>query len=482
MTDYLSKFLPFMFPPFLGSSALLSPRRILLQRSDRLGDVILTMPTIAMLHDRFPDAEIHMMTSAIGHKVMAGHPLLQRVWVVDRYERSPHVMADWVTQIREMAYDVSITLCGEPCMARLAKRAGIPVRIGDGSNLLQRHWYTHTIWQNSHDYTRHQSELNQDFLLPLGIAPHFNTWGFYPITHRYDALDTWRHDGPDQPIAYLFLTTGGSNVPIPDRLISPLITLLQRKGYRVVLDGDRERPEWPTTSGVLNVTGQTQLSDVMAIIHQVELVVAGDTGPTHMASMMGRPSVVFTSRKVNPPTRWGSLSPYQAYVRHDYPCDYDCRKMCHPDVCFQAIGVSDFEQAIARVETQQTTRRPLSMAAIKHLHVLQSLRCLIWRPHTMAPTVEEATDEWPMVVYWGGPGWRWGAWQQFKQVMMRYNINVVMGPVPWWMKGVLHVWMGTIRGENPPLVIRTDATGVSRSVIVQRVMQAVARVSEGGAP
>jgi len=451
-----------------------TPRRILLQRSDRLGDVILTMPTIATLHDRFPEAEIHMMTSAIGHTVMAGHPLIRHVWVVDRYQPTSRLLSEWLPSVRAMQYDVSVTLCGEPGMAQLAKQAGIPIRIGDGSNLLHRRWYTHTIWQNTHDYTRHQSELNQDFLRPLGIQPEFKSWGFYPVDHGYPVFEAWRDLDPHRPIAYLFLSTGGSNVPIPDRLIPDLMAWLQRKGYRVVVDGDRERSEWPTSSDRLNVTGQTHLSDVMAMIQQAALVVAGDTGPTHMASMMGRPSVVFTSRKINPPTRWGSLSPYQAYVRKDYPCPYDCRKGCHPDVCFQSIGVSDFEHALARIETQQTTHQPLSMTAIKQLHVLQSLRCWVWTDGVIDPTVEEATDEVPMVVYWGGPRWPWGVWGQIKKVMMVYNINVVMGPVPWWIKGVLHVWVGTIRGEIPPLVIRTQDVALSRSSLLNLVMRAYA--------
>ena len=57
--------------------------KILIQRADRLGDVILSTPVIETLKQKFPNCELHVLTSKIGSEYLKQHPLVNKVIVVD---------------------------------------------------------------------------------------------------------------------------------------------------------------------------------------------------------------------------------------------------------------------------------------------------------------------------------------------------------------------------------------------------------------
>jgi ADP-heptose:LPS heptosyltransferase len=51
---------------------------------------------------------------------------------------------------------------------------------------------------------------------------------------------------------------------------------------------ERENPE----AGILNLTGRTNLLDLVALFQRSDLVVGGDTGPLHLAAATGKPKVL----------------------------------------------------------------------------------------------------------------------------------------------------------------------------------------------
>ena len=54
-------------------------RKILVLRLDLLGDVLLSMPAVEALHERYPDAEIWMMTLPYTADIPARYPFVTRV-------------------------------------------------------------------------------------------------------------------------------------------------------------------------------------------------------------------------------------------------------------------------------------------------------------------------------------------------------------------------------------------------------------------
>ena len=78
-----------------------------------------------------------------------------------------------------------------------------------------------------------------------------------------------------------------------------LTALLLADGWRVVVTGTlRERPpleDWlaglSSSSGLVDAVGKWDLSELLAELGHVDVVVASSTGPLHMASALGTPVV-----------------------------------------------------------------------------------------------------------------------------------------------------------------------------------------------
>ncbi|HKD74174.1 MAG TPA: hypothetical protein VKB76_01715, partial [Ktedonobacterales bacterium] len=97
------------------------PRRILVVRTDMLGDLVLTLPLIEALHRAYPDAEIDVAAMPSTAGIVQGHPLIARVITCD-----PNTWLDGffsATQRREIRatirtlqaahYDLAVSVCGD---------------------------------------------------------------------------------------------------------------------------------------------------------------------------------------------------------------------------------------------------------------------------------------------------------------------------------------------------------------------------------
>ncbi len=81
-------------------------RRLLLARTDRVGDAVVLTPTIGYLRARLPNAEIDLVTAGAA-SLLAGEARLDRVY---RYERGVRGWWRMVRMLRARRYDVVLTL------------------------------------------------------------------------------------------------------------------------------------------------------------------------------------------------------------------------------------------------------------------------------------------------------------------------------------------------------------------------------------
>jgi heptosyltransferase-2 len=93
------------------------------------------------------------------------------------------------------------------------------------------------------------------------------------------------------------------------------------------------------------LTGQTDLAELVAILSLVDLLVTNDTGPAHIASALGRPTLVIFG-PTNPLTT-RPFSPFGEIVREPPDCAPCMLRDCPIDHrCMTAITPADvFERA-----------------------------------------------------------------------------------------------------------------------------------------
>ena len=101
--------------------------KCLIQRADRLGDVIFSLPVIEQLNETYPNLEIHMLTSSIGSKICHNHPKIAKVYQINvDHSLFSKASRQVIRKLKQEKYDLYISLWNHPRMALLGCLARIP--------------------------------------------------------------------------------------------------------------------------------------------------------------------------------------------------------------------------------------------------------------------------------------------------------------------------------------------------------------------
>lgn len=106
--------------------------RILAARTDKLGDMLLAWPALALLRQALPGAEIEFLVSSYTAEIAALCPYIDDV-VVDRGGRTH----DLAARLRARNYDASISMFNTARVGWSLYRAGIPYRLGPATKASQ---------------------------------------------------------------------------------------------------------------------------------------------------------------------------------------------------------------------------------------------------------------------------------------------------------------------------------------------------------
>ena len=353
-------------------------RKILVQRVDRLGDVIFTLPVLKWLRSQYPDAEIHYLASPNPAEFLETQSLVDKVHCVKSDIGWVGIVA-LAGLLRRQSFDLYISLWNDPKMAWLGRLATIPVRIGDSTNQSIGWLYTHSIRQQWECVSIHQIEFNMQLLMPLGWRAKAGwTWHLDVNSVALDGVTETMMDVNDLelPVVAFFCGTGGSNLPIPDSVIVEAVDRLSDDACVVFLgqvDGESPLRKLEIPGGI-NRLNQTTVAELAAWISVSDVVIGADTGPIHIAAALGRSIVFCPVRKSNLPTRFGPWSRHVEIIRRDYLC-----RMVPPNVCLDP-GCEAFPRVVdivGAVDRLLNDPPELSNRALKTLILKESIHILV---------------------------------------------------------------------------------------------------------
>ena len=151
-------------------------RRILVVRTDRLGDVILTLPMLPLLRTWFPGSYLAMLVSRYPGDIVQGNPHLDEVLWYDR-DGYQVPFGELLRALRLRAFDTVFVVHPTPSLAWMVYRAGIRCRVGTGyrpySFLFNRRVYDHRKDARYH-------ELEYNLRLLRAVKPDFTGSGVTP--------------------------------------------------------------------------------------------------------------------------------------------------------------------------------------------------------------------------------------------------------------------------------------------------------------
>ncbi|MCX6182266.1 MAG: glycosyltransferase family 9 protein [Bacteroidetes bacterium] len=289
-------------------------KKIIISRTDGIGDVILTLPLVGYLRSVFPRATLIFL----GRSYTI--PVLKNCHHIDEYidydELQKLDRDQQVEEIRKQKADVFIHVFPRKDLAHIARKADIKIRIGTSHRFY--HWIscTHPVAFSRKNSDLHEAQLNFKLLAPLDITiiPTLRDLEeYYGIVVQGD-LSKGVVLSVNKKKVILHPKSQGSAVEWGIKNFENLAELLLSKGFQVILTGTAKEKELIASSslfkhpGIIDVMGKLNLQELMVLINHSDALVAASTGPLHIAAALGKRAVgIYSERKPIHPGRWSPV-------------------------------------------------------------------------------------------------------------------------------------------------------------------------------
>lgn len=342
-----------------------SVERILVIRLGALGDVVRTLPAVAGLRALLPESHISWLVEPASAGLVAMSPAVDDVLVFPRPElvrdlrsgrvdRMARLLVERVGSLRAARFDLVVDFHGLLKSGLLARSTGAALRVGaarphsrEGSGRLMSHR------AELGPAKRSRYERNAGIAGFLGAGIPDATDEIIAVPRAATDRITERLGG-EQP--GVVLHPGSSpGTPYkrwaPERFAALARTLADETGTPCLVTsgpGDSEprlaREIVAASAGAARLAPATRdLAELAALLARAPLVVGGDSGPLHLAALLGTPVV-----QILGPTDPIENAPFAAtpkrVVREAVPCS-PCRRGCGDPICMQAVSVEQVARA-----------------------------------------------------------------------------------------------------------------------------------------
>jgi heptosyltransferase-2 len=315
---------------------------ILLIRTDRIGDVILTTPAIKLLHNAYPEARISFLTREYTAPLLKHHLYLDEIILYQPEAQHQGLKGHLKLskELKDRNIDLAFLFYPQAGIALSLFWSGISNRVGSGYR-----WFSFLLNQRKFEHRkygkRHELEYNLSLIekyipkipLPAEISFEFGLSRQLQDI-REKALE--KHQIKEKYII-IHPGSGGSapNLP-PDKYIQIIHYLLKNQKKNLILVGDPSEKELITgisesvSENIVKIMGDWDLETYMAVISGAQYFISNSTGPLHIARAFNIPILAFYCPAIPcAPERWG---PYNRLDRIITPSVIPC-KTCNIDKC-----------------------------------------------------------------------------------------------------------------------------------------------------
>ncbi len=336
-------------------------KRILVARTDRIGDVLLSTPVIKALRDHYPSSYIAMMVSSYTKDLLVGNPYLDEVVVFDKGRRHAGMWQAVVfsRRLRKMDFDVVVILHPTVRVHLLCFLAGIKERIGYDRKA--PYFLTTVIPHTKQEGIKHEMEYNFDLLKPLGITEVTRDM-YVPISDASERFvdQVLKAEGltpQDRIVAVNPAASDASRRWPIEKFAEAIDRLSAIHRVKVAIIGDSIHRSIvgdvvkAAKTGPLDFCGKFNLIQLASFLKRCALVISNDSGPVHLSAAVKTPVISLFGRNQPglSPTRWRPLGESNVFLHKKTNCAPCLAHECvNQFKCLEAISV---EEVLAHAAT-----------------------------------------------------------------------------------------------------------------------------------
>lgn len=324
-----------------------NPKRILVARPDRTGDVVLSTPVYHTLKQSFSGAFVGALVSSYTAPLLQGSPYIDVVITDDPNDNDPERknFRSKANEIRSYKFDTALLLMPTKRLAYILFLAGIPYRVGVGHILYQIITFMDGVSRRKYNPLRHESDYMLDLARKIGAAKIWTKPEVFLVEEEKDsAREFLERKGFNaiKPIVAIHPGSGHSSPNWEVERYSELVEMLVQHDVQVLITGAQDEKELERSflaheygpSGRIRTSfGELSLRELTAVISQMTLLISSSTGPMHIASAVGTPTVsMFCPLTACSPELWGPVGNTSKIV---LPPDDFCQTKCpgDPHIC-----------------------------------------------------------------------------------------------------------------------------------------------------
>ena len=299
-------------------------KKILVIRTDGIGDLLNSTPAIALLRQNYPDAEITVLARPLNAPVLHGNPDVDRILIFDRGGLRERMR--FYQNLRRERFQLVVAMQTATWPHFVAFLTGARYRLGRYQKRFKS-TLTHA-WHGSYRKGEtHEVDRNLELVRLICNGDGVRRLVFHlnpdEIANAEAQLKTWGI-GTDRFLVGIH--PGGSSFDKrwPEKHYAELADRLARhyNATLLILHGPDEMAlackiqETMQTCAV--VYAPPSIRELAALLSRCNLVVCNDSGPMHLAAALDVPTVAIFG-----PTdyvAWHPLSEHASIVRQDMPC------------------------------------------------------------------------------------------------------------------------------------------------------------------
>jgi lipopolysaccharide heptosyltransferase II len=335
------------------------PKNILIVRTDRIGDLILTLPLAGMIKKQYPKSKVTFLVRDYTKNLVSNHPFVDEVIVLSESDGNTNYFEN-LNLIKSKKFDTCIVVYPTFALALIILLSGIKTRIGTGYR-----WYSflfnQKVYEHRKNAERHELEYNINLLGKLGIKNNITESNV-----RYDlkvdesslqnVIKILLDDKIDlqKQIIIVHPGSGGSSIDLPINKFAELVKKLDDDNVQIILTGNKNEFELcekiKSSDNVKNLAGKFGLDELVALISKSEIFVSNSTGPIHIAAAFGKHTVGFYPKIVScSKERWGPYTNKKLVYEPQINCKNCTREQCEKLDCMNSIDMTKVYDDIKNV-------------------------------------------------------------------------------------------------------------------------------------
>lgn len=326
-------------------------KRILLVRTDRVGDVVFITPMIRELRKAFPDAFIATLTQPHTKNILLNNPNLDVMLTDDlRKETFWKVVKD----LRKYKFTHGLLMMPTERAAYQMFWAGIKKRIGVGHKLYEIITLMQSVSRNNYTPLKHEADYCLDLARKIGVNINDITLEIFLTQKEKTESDIYLQKFGIAKNDFKMIIHTGTLGSAPNWSESKYLTLIKKilndssiPNLKILLTAREMSRGFLNELKNLGLNHIVDISksvdnlrDLIKVIGKADLFIGPSTGPLHLADALGKSAIgLHCHRAMNCIIHQGIINKHSINLE---VTDENCKKFCSADqnTCGIENGIS----------------------------------------------------------------------------------------------------------------------------------------------